>query len=117
VLRDGRGWQKFQAICEAQGGLREPPQAEQTAELTARQSGFLTSIDNRRLARLAKLAGAPDAPEAGLRLHARLGARVDAGKPMATVHATSRNALGYALEYLAANGDIFVVGEKDCVPC
>ncbi|HET6370069.1 MAG TPA: thymidine phosphorylase family protein, partial [Nitrospiria bacterium] len=25
ILDDGRAWRKFQAICEAQGGMREPP--------------------------------------------------------------------------------------------
>ena len=52
-------WQKFQAICEAQGGVREFPQAQFTHPVTAPRAGRVVSIDNRLLARIAKLAGAP----------------------------------------------------------
>lgn len=30
TLQDGRAWKKFQAICEAQGGMRTPPVAPHT---------------------------------------------------------------------------------------
>ena len=51
-----RAWTKFQAICEAQGGMRVPPVAEQTHPLAAARDGRVVHIDNRKLARLAKLA-------------------------------------------------------------
>jgi thymidine phosphorylase len=35
TLRDGRAWQKFQRICEAQGGMRTPPHARQRRPLPA----------------------------------------------------------------------------------
>jgi thymidine phosphorylase len=117
ALNDGRAWRKFQAICEAQGGMRVPPEGMHKADVTATRAGILSAIDNRRLARLAKLAGAPDSPAAGLRLHARAGDRVVAGSQLATIHATSRNALHYALEYRAAAGEIFTIGEEECVRC
>src|SRR5690606_14858659 len=47
ALRDGRAWQKFQRICAAQGGLREPPRAAFVEPLVATRSGFVTRIDNR----------------------------------------------------------------------
>jgi thymidine phosphorylase len=46
-------------ICEAQGGLRTPPVAAHQQPVLARHSGTVIAIDNRRLARIAKLAGAP----------------------------------------------------------
>ncbi len=73
VLDDGHAWAKFQRICEAQGGMRVPPKAQFRKSLTAPREGVLTAIDNRRLSRLAKLAGAPQDKAAGVELHVRLG--------------------------------------------
>jgi thymidine phosphorylase len=73
ILNDGRAWRKFQAICAAQGGMREPPRAPFTQPFCAARGGRVSRIDNRRLARVAKLAGAPHDPSAGLVLHARVG--------------------------------------------
>lgn len=106
ILNDGRAWRKFEAICVAQGGLREPPVAEHTHAVTATQCGRVTGIDNRRLARVAKLAGAPHAPAAGLELHAPLGAVVEQGQPLFTVHAEAPGELAYALDYIAAQPGI-----------
>ena len=106
TLADGRAWAKFQAICEAQGGLRQPPKAALTHPVLASRAGRLTSINNRTLARLAKLAGAPDAKSAGVMLHARLGDDVAQGQMLMTVHAEAEGELAYALEFAAANPDI-----------
>src|SRR5690606_24167745 len=86
-LERGDAWRKFVAICEAQGGLREPPRAAYTREIIATRSGRVDAIDNRRLARAAKLAGAPRAPAAGLALHAPIGRHVSVGQPLFTLHA------------------------------
>lgn len=110
ILQDGRAWQKFQAICRAQGGLREPPRAPFTRAFESLQAGRVTRIDNRRLARVAKLAGAPRDPSAGLVLHARLGARVDIDQPLFTVHAESAGELEYALAYAAGQDGIISIG-------
>ncbi|RMF12357.1 MAG: thymidine phosphorylase family protein, partial [Alphaproteobacteria bacterium] len=69
TLFSGRAWDKFQAICRAQGGLKEPPLAPHQRPFMAPIGGIVSAIDNRRLAKLAKLAGAPDDPAAGLTLH------------------------------------------------
>ncbi|MBY0569560.1 MAG: thymidine phosphorylase, partial [Hyphomonadaceae bacterium] len=108
-LDDGRAWAKFQAICEAQGGMRTPPSAPLTRPWAAARSGILTNINNRKISRLAKLAGAPDDPAAGIVLHVRLGDGVVAGAPLVTVHAQAPGQLAYALDYAAANPDIFEI--------
>lgn len=106
TLDSGQAWAKFQAICEAQGGLRTPPRAERTEVVTAPHSGRVAHFDNRRLAQVAKLAGAPAAPAAGLELHVHLGDEVHAGDPLYTIHAETAGELGYAREYAGSNGDI-----------
>lgn len=103
VLNSGQALAKFLAICEAQGGFREPPHAEFTAEFPSGATGRITAIDNRRLARIAKLAGAPGAPAAGLATALRIGNVIQHGEPLFTVHAQSRGELAYALEYAASN--------------
>src|SRR3546814_973564 len=55
VLDSGAALAKFLAICEAQGGFREPPRAAFTADVPAPASGRIAAIDNRRLAKLVKL--------------------------------------------------------------
>jgi len=109
VLRDGRALIKFQRICEAQGGFRAPPEAPLREGWPAPRSGVLTHINNRKLARLAKLAGAPDDKAAGVELHARLGDAVIAGRPLVTVHAEAPGELAYALAYARTNADMFEI--------
>jgi thymidine phosphorylase len=111
TLDSGAAWAKFQRICEAQGGLREPPQARHRQPVTATAPGRVEAIDNRRLAKVAKLAGAPDAKAAGVELHVRLGSEVERGEPLYTVHAEAPGELAYSLDYVAANDDIIAVTE------
>jgi len=112
ALDDGRAWAKFQRICEAQGGMRTPPMSEHHSPLVAEEAGHIDAIDNRKIAKLAKLAGAPDDKAAGVELHVRLGDVVAAGQPLCTVHAESPGELAYALDYAAANPGIIAVEEQ-----
>ncbi len=111
VLRDGRAWRKFQQICEAQGGMRAPPVAAHQLDFGANRSGTVLSIDNRQLARIAKLAGAPHSPCAGLDLHVACGDCVERGQPLFTIHAATPGEAAYALEYACAQGDTVHVSE------
>jgi thymidine phosphorylase len=106
TLDSGQALTKFVAICEAQGGLREPPQAPFREPVLARCSGRVGAIDNRRLARAAKLAGAPQDAAAGAVIHVRLGDRIAAGQPLFTLHAQASGELAYALAYVNAQPPI-----------
>lgn len=106
TLADGRAWTKFQRICEAQGGVRTPGTAKHRHPLLATRDGQVVRMDNRKLARLAKLAGAPNSKAAGLEIHVKLEQVVRAGDPICTVHAESHGELEYALEYAGAHIDI-----------
>ncbi len=110
LLDSGMAWQKFQAICEAQGGLREPPAANITEPITSLSAGHVSHIDNRRLSRLAKLLGAPTTPAAGLDMHVELGDRIEQGQPLFTLHANAPGELTYAKEYLESHPILTVSG-------
>ncbi len=109
ALDSGAAWAKFQAICAAQGGLRQPPAAACTHVLEACHAGRVVAIDNRKLATLAKLAGAPRAAAAGVRFFAPLGSRLEVGQPILSIHADTPGELAYALEYAEAQSNLVTV--------
>jgi thymidine phosphorylase len=109
ALADGRAWAKFQAIREAQGGMRSVPAAPYTHVVTAPVAGIVRGLDNRKLARTAKLAGAPRAKAAGLDLHVRLGDTVSQGQPLFTLHAEAPGELRYALDYFESQARIIEI--------
>ena len=111
VLTTGKALAKFEAICRAQGGMRTPPRAAFTYDIRATRRGCIAGFDNRRLARIAKLAGAPRAPAAGVVLHAKLGSRVECDEELLTIHAETAGELDYARTYLSANPQVIAVEE------
>ena len=112
LLRSGAALEKFMAICTAQGGFKEPPVAPLQSAVSASHSGRVASIDNRLLARAAKLAGAPAAKSAGLVLHVRLGDQVLAGDPLFTLHGEAPGELEYALAFVSANSPIIGISDQ-----
>lgn len=109
ALASGAAWAKFRDICAAQGGMREPPKAAHIHPVLATASGIAATLDNRRLAKAAKLAGAPSAPAAGIDLHVHAGDAVTVGQPLFSVHAQSRGQLEYALHYIAEQPGIISI--------
>lgn len=100
LLATGAAWHKFRAICEAQGGLRELPEVQYRSPLAASRCGLVKAIDNRKLANLAKLAGAPNAQAAGVRLSVKVGDAVSRGDTLLEICAETRGELHYAESYL-----------------
>lgn len=111
-LKSGAAWNKFMAICAAQGGMKSPPLAPYRYALIAHQDGIVTNIDNRKLSKVAKLAGAPADPAAGVEMHVHLGQTVESGTPMLTIHAESVGELNYAVDYLSEHHDIICLAHE-----
>ncbi|WP_338846050.1 thymidine phosphorylase family protein [Massilia sp. W12] len=111
-LESGQAWRKFVAICEAQGGMRTPPRAPFVATLHAQQRGRVRVVNNLELARLAKLAGAPQAPAAGLRFLTALGAQLEEGQPWLEIHAQTQGQLDYAMTYARTRQEFLTL--EDC---
>lgn len=99
ILDSGKAWQQFQRILSAQGGMKTLPVARYQHTETTPVRGTLVAIDNRQLARLAKLAGAPGSPAAGLRLHVRAGDSFDKGAPLFTLYSDSQGERDYAMAF------------------
>ncbi len=105
ILESGRALERMNAIIDAQGRRSErPPPAPLTHEVVAGADGVVAAIDNLRIARIARLAGAPQVPAAGIDLLKKLGDRVARGEPLYRVHAHYPADLGFARTLAQADG-------------
>lgn len=100
LLESGKAFDKFVAICGAQGSIKEPVLAQFRYDWLSERDGRIEKIDNRQLARLAKLAGAPQSLSAGLRFYAPLGTSIARRDLLLSVFAESAGELDYAKEFL-----------------
>jgi thymidine phosphorylase len=113
ILDSGRALAKMNAIIDAQGrrefDWHRPSLAPLVHEVAAAQDGMVVGIDNERLARIARLAGAPNAEGAGVDLFCKLGDTVARGQPLYRVHAASPSELGF-VRRLTDHGTGYLVG-------
>jgi thymidine phosphorylase len=112
LLQSGAAEAKFLAICEAQGGFREPEVASHMAVEHAPMTGTVVSVDNRRIAKIAKLAGAPGRPAAGLDLLVRPGDRIEAGEPLYEIHAETPGELAWARDFVRSGSPPFLLTDQ-----
>ena len=109
ILKSGKAYDKFIAICKAQGLFSKPVLAPHKIEITAEKSGILNRIDNRKIAKLAKLSGAPQSISAGILLNIHLGEQIEKNQLLYTLYAESKGELNYALEYKNNHNDIITI--------
>lgn len=112
ILDEGKAWQQFQHIVKAQGGIKPLPEARYQHTEVVPGTCRLTSIDNRKLARLAKLAGAPASLAAGLRLHVKVGDVLTEGAPLFTLFSDSEGERDYALAYYREQVTLFMFNQQ-----
>lgn len=112
-LASGRASAAMQALVDAQGrhafDVRSPPLAPLVAEIRSVGSGVVTAIDNERLARVARLAGAPQGRGAGVDLDRKLGEPVHRGDVLYRIHAENPAELEFARR-LAVQGCGYLIG-------
>jgi thymidine phosphorylase len=97
LLDSGAALASMRRIIAAQGP--PPVQAEPgalQADIPADRTGRIVAIDNLRLNRLARLAGAPIAKGAGILLNRKLGEHVEQGEPLYRIHAAMPFEFGFA---------------------
>ena len=109
ILQNGRAYTKFLAICNAQGGFKEPVLAPCRFDVLADTDGVIKKIDNRNLARIAKLAGAPKFPSAGIVYYAPLGKAIKKGDILFRIYSESNGELEYAKEYLGSINKLITI--------
>jgi len=114
ALEDGSALAIFFKMVEAQGGdtsvFADPAAFHKpgaTHVLNAWESGYIESMDTTKIGWAVQrtgagreIAGAPVDPHAGILFHARRGASVKEGQPIATLYATSPDLLPEPIELL-----------------
>tara|TARA_R110002167_G_scaffold173479_2_gene372060 strand:- start:1454 stop:2824 length:1371 start_codon:yes stop_codon:yes gene_type:complete len=109
LLESGKAYQKFEAICKAQGRFSKTYVAPYQFEMHAPRRGTVKKINNRKIAKLAKLSGAPQSKLAGISMNVRLGDAIDKGELLYKLHAETTGELNYALEYYENHDDIIEI--------
>ena len=92
----------MERLIDAQG--RQPVKfalGDHVHEVFATQEGRVSAIDCHRIARIARLAGAPMDKGAGIDLLHKVGAQVRKGQALYRIHAQSRTGLGFARDLAA----------------
>lgn len=88
LLSSGRALAAMERIITAQGETRaDQTLGALTEDMPAQSNGIVTGIDCHRLARIARLAGAPTDKGAGIDLFKKIGDPVKAGEPLYRIHA------------------------------
>jgi thymidine phosphorylase len=119
ILDSGRALAKMQDIIRAQGA--HPFDTSQlslgplTIDVLADRTGVVCGIDNLQLAHIARFAGAPKVPGAGVDLFKKLGDEVQAGDVLYRVHANYPSDLQFARQACdKASG--YTLGQASDVP-
>lgn len=119
ILDSGKALEKFREIVTAQGGKADLTSEDIQigkfkADVLAKKSGYIGSIQNRSLVNIARAAGAPKDKGAGLTIYQKVGTKVDAGEPLFTVYSDNegklKDAIGLArkLEPMIVQGMVLV---------
>ena len=112
TLESGLAYDKFIDICQAQGGFREPEIAPYCHTLFATEAGIVSYFNNRFIAKVASLAGAPNAALAGLKMHVRLGDKVEQGQALLTLYAQAQGELEYALQFYYSHPEAIQINKE-----
>ncbi len=102
IVKSGKALEKFREIIAAQGGNPDvKPEdivvGEYSETVKAMEEGYVTSIDNKSVVRIARTAGAPKDKGAGLLFKVRQGEKVKIGDNLFEIYAESEFKLKQAL--------------------
>ena len=117
LLESGRARETFGEIIEAQNGdptvtASDIDVGKERHTVTAGQSGTIMHVDISLISSLARRAGAPRNPGAGLWLHRARGDAVSNGEKLVTIHAESAAKLEDAVRFYRRH-DVFRISGED----
>ncbi len=98
ILESGQAWKKMNEIIDAQGRKRLPPLGEFSYPVRSGKIGRVRGINTEIIAKIARMAGAPDDKGAGLHLRKKVHDLTQKGDLLYTVYAESRFKLELAKE-------------------
>jgi thymidine phosphorylase len=99
LLASGAALAAMDRMIDAQGRRARPPAlGVHRFDVLAPAAGTVRQIDCERVARIARLAGAPMDEGAGIDLFCKVGGQVRASEPLYRIYANSETGLGFARE-------------------
>jgi thymidine phosphorylase len=102
LLASGAALASMERMIDAQGRRSQPPQlGSRHFDIVAPVAGSVLRIDCERIARIARLAGAPMDEGAGIDLFCKVAAEVRKGETLYRIHADSQTGLGFACDLAA----------------
>ncbi len=98
AIESGAAYQKMLQIIQAQGGSRniKLPKPKYFTQIKSNKKGTVTRIDNKLIAKIARIAGAPKDKAAGLYLRVHKGSKIRRGKELFSIYAENKKKLEYA---------------------
>ena len=114
ILKSGKSYSKMKEIIEAQGGNprikpEDIPVGEYTMDIVAPANGWPVEIKNKALATIARCAGAPEFPSAGIHILIKK-ENVKKGETIARVYAASEHNLDEVRALIAKLQPIVIEG-------
>ncbi|MFH1173930.1 MAG: AMP phosphorylase [archaeon] len=103
LLESGKAYLKFMEIVAEQGKRTLPKPASHHHDVLAWTTGKVVRIDNKDIAKIALLAGAPQTKQAGCYLHKKKGEFVRQGEKLLTIYANAKAPLEYASTHFIKN--------------
>ena len=111
LLESGAALRAMEQIIEAQGPASQTLEpGTQCHEVTAPRAGTVEAIDCLRIARVARVAGAPAFKGAGVDLLKKAGDTVRKGEPLYRIHAGLKADLDFAAELAGQDNGYLVDG-------
>ncbi|NVM31857.1 MAG: AMP phosphorylase [Candidatus Helarchaeota archaeon] len=113
ILDSGKALQKFREMIAIQGGDPNVKPADIqigkfTNDYQALMDGYVKGISNDLIKQIARAAGAPKYPGAGIKLYVKEGHKVSEGSNLMKIHAESEENLSNALKLLEKQSPIYI---------
>ncbi|MBL7100690.1 MAG: thymidine phosphorylase [Nanoarchaeota archaeon] len=111
IINSKAAYKKFLEIIKAQGGRKtmQIPSAKYFYSLEAPKGGVIKHIDNKLIAKIARLAGSPEDKTAGIYLNVRKNNHIHHGDILFTVYSNNKRRLEFAKESVKKNHNKVVV--------
>ena len=109
ILYSGKAFKKFKQIISAQhGSLKKLKISPIHQVIRSTQKGKISSIDNKKINSLARIAGCPADKSAGLYLHVHKNYSVQKNVPLMTIYAESKSRLKEAVKFYFISKPIII---------
>ncbi len=96
ILKKGLALEQMNKIIDAQGRKRLPKNADIVYKVKSGKAGKISYINNKAIARLARIAGAPLDAAAGVYLRKKLGDKVGKNEILYEIHSNNEDRIGFA---------------------